>query len=75
MFVSYCFGVSCSIKAQEEWWQYDVYARVLMLYGSCQFLYAAPCLDAQGYIDCIDRNSRETADKQQKKPFFLTISA
>eukprot|EP00437_Effrenium_voratum_P015300 CAMPEP_0181455528 /NCGR_PEP_ID=MMETSP1110-20121109/30805_1 /TAXON_ID=174948 /ORGANISM="Symbiodinium sp., Strain CCMP421" /LENGTH=967 /DNA_ID=CAMNT_0023579917 /DNA_START=72 /DNA_END=2976 /DNA_ORIENTATION=- len=28
------------LAAQEEWWQYDVYARVLMLYGSCQFLYA-----------------------------------
>ena len=43
MSVSYCFDVS-SIKAQEEWWQYDVYSRVLMLYGSVQFLYAAPCL-------------------------------
>ncbi|CAE7251147.1 unnamed protein product [Symbiodinium pilosum] len=28
------------LAAQEEWWQYDVYARILMLYGSCQFLYA-----------------------------------
>ena len=28
------------LAAQEEWWQYDVYARVLMLYGSVQFLYA-----------------------------------
>jgi len=27
-------------KAQEEWWQYEVYARILMLYGTCQFLYA-----------------------------------
>eukprot|EP00933_Yihiella_yeosuensis_P028916 TRINITY_DN22689_c0_g1_i1.p1 TRINITY_DN22689_c0_g1~~TRINITY_DN22689_c0_g1_i1.p1 ORF type:complete len:1078 (-),score=278.74 TRINITY_DN22689_c0_g1_i1:342-3575(-) len=25
-------------KAQEEWWQYDVYARVLTLYGVMQFL-------------------------------------
>ncbi|CAE8711718.1 unnamed protein product [Polarella glacialis] len=27
-------------KAQEEWWQYDVYARILMLYGTIQFLFA-----------------------------------
>ncbi|CAE8646853.1 unnamed protein product [Polarella glacialis] len=27
-------------KAQEEWWQYDVYARILMLFGTIQFLFA-----------------------------------
>jgi len=27
-------------KAQEEWWMYDVYARIMMLYGVCQFLFA-----------------------------------
>lgn len=26
--------------AQEEWWQYDVYARIMLLYGVIQFLYA-----------------------------------
>eukprot|EP00930_Biecheleria_cincta_P000014 TRINITY_DN10002_c0_g1_i2.p1 TRINITY_DN10002_c0_g1~~TRINITY_DN10002_c0_g1_i2.p1 ORF type:complete len:960 (+),score=207.17 TRINITY_DN10002_c0_g1_i2:54-2933(+) len=28
------------LNANEEWWQYDVYARILMLYGMCTFLYA-----------------------------------
>lgn len=27
-------------KAQEEWWQYDVYARILMLYGVIHYLFA-----------------------------------
>uniref|UniRef100_A0A7S1QK45 Uncharacterized protein n=1 Tax=Alexandrium catenella TaxID=2925 RepID=A0A7S1QK45_ALECA len=27
-------------KAMEDWWMYDVYARIAMLYGVCCFLYA-----------------------------------
>jgi len=28
------------LKAQEEYWQYDVYARIMMLFGVCNYLHA-----------------------------------
>lgn len=50
------------LKAQEEWWQYDVYARVLMLFGSCQFLYAAPC--HRNSVICVTHKNSGTNCKQ-----------